>query len=95
MILGIRGIEESSVYQGIFARGRAEGLVEEARKILLSLGRRKFGAPSEAVAAQLNEISDLDHLHGLTDRILDATSWDELLLTHSPSPRQDGESPVS
>ena len=25
MILGIRGIEESSVYQSIFAKGRAEG----------------------------------------------------------------------
>jgi predicted transposase YdaD len=28
MILGIRGIEESSVYQDIFAKGEAKGLVE-------------------------------------------------------------------
>ena len=51
MILGIRGIEESSVYQDIFGKGKAEGRaegeaegkVEEARLILLSLGRRGSG----------------------------------------------------
>jgi hypothetical protein len=43
--LGIRGIEESSVYQGILAKGRAE----EARMILLSLGQKRLGLPDEDV----------------------------------------------
>ncbi len=38
MILGIRGIEESSVYQDIFGRGRAEGRAEAEREILLRQG---------------------------------------------------------
>jgi hypothetical protein len=56
MILGIRGIEESSVYQDIFAKGEAEGRAkgeaegrakgeaegraEEAREAILRLGVR-------------------------------------------------------
>jgi hypothetical protein len=93
MILGIRGIEESSVYQDIFAKGeakgraegeakgRAEGEVEEARKILLGLGRKRLGQPDERVLALVAGISDPDRLNLLLDRILDVASWDELLAT--------------
>ena len=87
MILGIRGIEESSVYQDIFgkgeakgrAEGEAEGKVEEARLILLSLGRRKLGRPDEPVLARIAAIGDLDRLNALIHRLLDATTWEELL----------------
>ena len=61
MILGIRGIEESSIYQDIFAKGEAEGRVEgqlqgavdEARNTLLRQGRKKLGPSSEAVQARI------------------------------------------
>ncbi|MFI5455257.1 MAG: hypothetical protein ACHRXM_07370 [Isosphaerales bacterium] len=91
MILGIRGIEESSVYQAIFAKGRAEGEVigreegvalgatQEARKNLLLLGRQKLGQPDERVLAQIADLTDLDRLDSLLGRILDVSSWDELL----------------
>jgi predicted transposase YdaD len=99
MILGIRGIEESSVYQDIFAKGRAEGKaegeakgraegeakgraegeVEEARKILLGLGRKKLGPPDERVLARVAGLNDLDRLNLLLERILDVASWAELL----------------
>jgi hypothetical protein len=83
MVLGIRGIEESSVYQDIFAKGeakgRAEGEVEEARKILLGLGRKKLGPPDERVLALVAGINDLDRLNLLLERILDVASWGELL----------------
>ncbi len=87
MILGIRGIEESSVYQDIFgkgeakgrAEGEAEGKVEEARLILLSLGRRKLGRPDEQVLAMIAAIGELDRLNALIHRLLDATTWEELL----------------
>jgi len=103
MVLGIRGIEDSWVYQDIFAKGRAEGeakgraegeakgradgeakgraqgFVEEAREILLGLGRKKLGEPDEHVLARIAAISELDRLNILLDRILDAQSWRDLM----------------
>jgi hypothetical protein len=83
MVLGIQGIEESSVYQGIFAKGEvkgeAEGEVKATRNILLRQGRRKWGEPDEAVLARIAAIGDLGRLNFLSDRILDDTTWDELL----------------
>ena len=57
MILGIRGIEESSVSQDIFAqgeakgegKGEAKGRAEEAREAVLRLGRKRLGQPNENV----------------------------------------------
>ena len=95
MVLGIRGIEESSVYQDIFAKGRAEGEaaaaprarpsgraegeVEEARKTLLRLGRKRLGPLDESLQGRIAAIGDLDRLEHLIDRLLDVASWDELL----------------
>ena len=87
MLFGIRGIEESSVYQGILkkgeaigeTKGEAKGEVNEARKILLRQGSKKLGPPDEQVSARIAEITELDRLHVLLERILDASSWDELL----------------
>ncbi len=83
MILGIRGIEESSVYQDIFgkgeATGEARGRAAEAREILLRQGRKKLGPSSETVEATITSLGDLDRLNALLDRILDVSTWDELL----------------
>jgi hypothetical protein len=83
MLFGIRGIEESSVYQGILrkgeAKGRAEGEAEWIREALLIQGRKKLGPPEEKTRAQIAEIHDLDRLKLLLERILDVSSWDELL----------------
>jgi predicted transposase YdaD len=83
MILGIPGLEESSVYQGIFTRGKAEGKAEgraeEAREILLSLGQTRLGQPDEAVQVKIAAIRDPDRLHLLIHRIFQAATWDELL----------------
>jgi hypothetical protein len=103
MILGIRGIEESSVYQDIFAKGeargeakgeargeakgeakgkvagRAEGRTEEAREALVRVGRRRFGPPDGAVLGKIDAMDDVDTLNSMLDRILDVSSWDELL----------------
>jgi predicted transposase YdaD len=79
MVLGIRGIEESSVYQGIFAKGRAEGQIEEAKKILLAQGRKRFGEPGDEVLGKIAAINGLDRLNHLLVRVLDVAGWDELL----------------
>ncbi len=85
MLFGIRGIEESSVYQGILKKGEAKGAIEEARKTLLRQGRKKLGPPGEKIKAEINALTDLDRLHDLTDRILDVSTWDELLAPADPS----------
>jgi predicted transposase YdaD len=101
MLFGIRGIEESSVYQGILRRGeakgraegeakgraegRAEGEADGIREALLISGRKKLGPPDENAVAKLAEIHDLDRLKLLLERILDVSSWDELLASGEPA----------
>jgi hypothetical protein len=96
MIRGIRGIEESSVYQGIFAKGevrgeargrvegQTEGAIEEARKTLLRWGRKKLGPASDEIEIRLTALRDLDQLDVLLDRVLDLSTWDELLASPGP-----------
>jgi hypothetical protein len=87
MILGIRGIEESSVYQDIFAMGRVDGrldgAVEEARLSIIRLGTKKLGQPDEDVRTMIHAIADIDKLNALLDRILDVASWTELVASAS------------
>jgi predicted transposase YdaD len=92
MLFGIRGIEESSVYQGILKKGEAQGIaqgiaegrIEDARENLLRLGSKKLGPPVAKVEAEIAALADLDRLHDLIDRILDVSTWDELLGPLSP-----------
>jgi predicted transposase YdaD len=111
MILGIRGIEESSVYQDIFAKGEAKGeargetigeargearglakgearglaegeargLAKGALEALLRVGRRKLGEPTIESRTTLDAIDSVDRLRSLLDRVLDVSTWDELL----------------
>jgi hypothetical protein len=81
MLYGIRGIEESSVYQDIFRKGRAE----EAKTVLLLQGRQKFGPPDPRIEATITAISDLDRLHDLMSRLLEVSSWEELLAAEESS----------
>jgi hypothetical protein len=46
---------------------------------LLHLGRKKFGPPDPRVEVAIATIADLDRLRDLIDRVLDVSSWDELL----------------
>ena len=92
MILGVRGIEESSVYQDIFAKGEAKGeakgrverRVEEARLTILRQGRKKFGPPDDDIRKAIDSIDDLDQLNALLDRILDVSTWHDLLAPLAP-----------
>jgi predicted transposase YdaD len=92
MILGIRGIEESSVYQDIFAKGEAKGLVdgrvegriEEARQAVLQVGRKKLDQPEEEMRKRIAAIDNVDRLNALLERIFDVSSWDELLSFSDP-----------
>ncbi len=72
-------MEESSTYQALLSKGRAQGRVEEARAVVVRLGRKKFGAPLPAVVEAVEAITDIARLEELSDRLLDVDSWDELM----------------
>jgi hypothetical protein len=80
-------MQESVTYQAILRKGRSEGLIEgrvnEAQRLLLRLGAKRFGEPSAPTLATLEAIQDIDRLEVLGERILDADlqSWDALLRT--------------
>jgi predicted transposase YdaD len=78
-------LEDSTTYQLILnkgiTQGRAQGRVEEARRMVLRLAVKRFGpTPSNAEAAIL-AISDHDRLERMVDRVHDAAGWDDLLAT--------------
>ena len=84
-----RALRESSTYQKILDEGRAEGLAEgraegraeEARRILVRLGTRRLKRPDARTRAALNAIDDAEHLERMAERVLDATSWTDVLST--------------
>lgn len=92
ILKGVRGMEESSTYQLIVAKGKAQGLAEgraegraEARaealalmrKALLRGGQKKFGPPDERTRAALDSINEPERLQLLTERLVDAATWEE------------------
>ena len=57
-----------------------EGRAEEARTLLLRLGRQKFSkAPTKKQRKALEAIADLVQLETLAGRLLAVDSWKELL----------------
>ena len=70
-------MEESTTYQAIITRGR----IDEARKILLRQGSKRFGPPDVRTRTAIEAITEIERLEQLTERLLDVSSWDELLAT--------------
>ncbi len=68
---------ESTTYRGILE----EGAIKELRKTLLRQGRIKFGAPDEATKAAIQSLTNLRRLERLSEQMLSASSWAELLAT--------------
>lgn len=79
-------MKESVTYQAIIEEGEAK----EARKMILLLGRSKFGEPSAEAEAALNGLSEVSQLEALGVRLLRASSWEELLGLNGPSRRSRG-----
>ena len=73
MIMSHDILEQSSTYQGILA--------DEARILVLRLGRKRLGEPSAAQLAQVEALQDKEHLEALAERLLEVETWQELL-TH-------------
>ena len=79
LLQGVMAMKESVTYQAIIEEGKAVGLTEEARKILLLQGRNRFGEPSAEALAAVNALTDVQKLEELAVRLLEASSWEELL----------------
>ena len=75
LLQGITAMEESVTYQAVIRKGEAR----EARKMLLLLGRSRFGEPSPEAVAALDALADVSRLEELGVRLLSASSWHELL----------------
>jgi predicted transposase YdaD len=87
LLQGVRAMKESATYQAILAEGRAEGRAEEAKRLLLHLGGKRFGPPSAQTRAALEGIDSVERLEQLTEYLLEVSGWDELLATGRPARR--------
>ena len=63
------------------AQGVAQGSAQEAQRILLIMGRKRFGSVPEGAETTLKGITDPARLERMAERILDAAGWDDLLAT--------------
>lgn len=75
LLKGVRGMKESTMYQAIME----EGMVKDRQDVLLQQGRKKFGPPTPSIEMAVRGITDMERLTRLTDRVLDVSSWQELL----------------
>ncbi len=74
---GVRTMKDSDTYLAIIDEGREA----EAKSIILLLGQKRYGPPDESITAKLEGITDLDRLHRVEARLLDAQNWQDLLDT--------------
>jgi len=72
-------MKESSTYQAILEEGESQGVLIGERKALLLVGTRRFGPPEAQIQAAIERIDSITKLEQMTDQLLDATDWDELL----------------
>jgi hypothetical protein len=86
LLKGVPAKKESTTYQAILDEGRQE----EARRILIRQGSKKFGGqPMPEQNTQLQAITDPARLEELLDRVDVVASWAELLAPPStPTPRR-------
>jgi predicted transposase YdaD len=91
LLQGKSYMRDSTTYQAILregeakgkAEGKAEGIAqgkaEEARGLVLRLGRKQFGPPAPQFEAKIQAMTDVEKLEELSERVLDVSSWDELI----------------
>jgi len=68
-----------TIAQTIYEEGKLEGKVEGIQQTLLRQGNARFGAADESVQNAIRAISDAEKLAALSERILQVSSWTDLL----------------
>jgi hypothetical protein len=74
---GVSAMHDSDTFLAILDEGQIKGLKE----VIFLQGQKRFGSPDEAVRATVASLNDLDRLKFLVERLLDVSSWQELLAT--------------
>jgi hypothetical protein len=74
---GVRSMRDSDTYMYIIDEGREQ----QAKRMILRLGQKRFGPPSEEVKTRLQAVVDIDHLERLAEALLVVSGWSELLAT--------------
>ena len=69
---------EKGMEKGI-ERGREIGREEGIQNTLLRIGAKRFKQMPKEAESRIRAIQDIKRLEDLTERIVDAQSWDELL----------------
>jgi len=70
---------ENALYELLIEDGLEKGRVEGLRDTVLRQGKKRFGPITDEQRDSLNAIQKVDRLEVLTERVLDVSSWDELL----------------
>jgi hypothetical protein len=84
LLRGIHGMKDSVTYQAIVEEGIEKGIargVQALQNLLLHLGLKNLGPADESVERAIRAIKDLDRLNRMGDRLLDVSTWQELLST--------------
>ncbi len=83
LLQGARSMKESTTYQAILEegeeKGKREGALIEARKLVRLQGEDLFGVPNARSAAVIEDITDVTQLEQLSLRLPRCNSWEELL----------------
>ena len=72
-------MRESVTFQAILEEGEQTGRIKELHRMILRLGRVRFGEPDEAIRNQIEAIRDIVVLEDLSERLVVVSSWDELM----------------
>ena len=72
-------MQESTTCMAILEEGIEKGIEKGIRETLLRQGQKRFGPPAEALKARLEAIHSIHQLQELADRLLDVSTWEELL----------------
>ncbi|HEY2785697.1 MAG TPA: DUF4351 domain-containing protein [Fimbriiglobus sp.] len=62
----------------VFDLFRDDGRAEEARTMILRIGRKRLGAPKPEHEAAITQETDFAKLEALSGRLLDVNTWDEM-----------------
>jgi len=59
--------------------GEIMGALREAQALLLRLGSKRLGAPTEKIKGRVLAITDIHQVEMLCERVLDVETWQDLL----------------
>ena len=72
-------MDDACTYRAIVNGRIVNGLTQGEKRILLRMGQKKFGRPDEVAFAALDRITESAVLEMLGERLLDVSTWQELL----------------